>query len=785
MAKTAENENKRMRVLISFSFLLPVLAAAQIGMGQWRLHVPNTMALDAVAVDEVVFAAYQTGVMEFDTEAGEVSMWDNVNGLSDITISCLGYDANTKSVFVGYENGNLDQIEKNRVTNIPAIVLAQLQGSKRIYKIVAHAGFVYCATGFGIVKIDPDKSEVKDTYYPTNGLDPIVDIAFRGDSIFALSETQLFRGKLSNPALADPQQWVIDTRVPEITADTVMYKDVEVLDNRLFVQKNGVEYGNDSIFEVLGTGWQFVSDVGFSLEISGLGVLDNKLTVYAKGAIIQYNADFSFHAIFQTYSFGNNVNGNKAVFVGAHYWIADDELGLVKYFNGGASERIVFSGPPRNDFFALDWNNGVLAAVPGGIQSKFPNFMPAGVYFFEDEEWTLKDRYNQTLWNETPMWDNISVAINPKNPNQVATGTYSGLPVSLLNVDGQVTDTFSMNNSTLKTSSEGNGWYLISDLKFDENGNLWVLNGFNVNPLKLRTAEGTWHEFNLGSIASNKQTKRMVMDYNGNLWAAITNVGLAGYKPGGSITDPSDDKKILLTTGTSTGALPSADITALAVDFDNEIWIGTDNGFAVLYNSDGAFDAGLGNYNAQRIKLEFEGNVEYVLGNTSVTDIEVDGGNRKWFATANSGVILLSADGLEILRQFTTENSPLISNNIIDLEIDHKSGEVFIVTDKGLVSYRSDASYEDPEYSDVQVFPNPARPDFDGPITIQGIMYDSDVKITDVGGNVVYKTTSNGGTATWDGRTLSGEKVTTGVYLIWTASNTAKGRYVGKVVVVN
>ena len=226
-------------------------------------------------------------------------------------------------------------------------------------------------------------------------------------------------------------------------------------------------------------------------------------------------------------------------------------------------------------------------------------------------------------------------------------------------------------------------------------------------------------------------------------------------------------------------------MTALAVDFDNKIWIGTDNGFAVLYNSNGAFDASPGQYNAQRIKLEFEGNVEYVLGNTAITDIEVDGGNRKWIGTANAGIILLSADGLEIIEQHTTSNSPLISNNIIDLKLDQSTGELFIITDLGLISYRTTATYEDPDYSDVKIFPNPARPDFEGPITIQGIRYNSDVKITDVAGNLVYMTTSNGGTATWDGRTVKGEKVTTGVYLIWTAANDGKGRKVGKVLVVN
>ena len=164
---------------------------------------------------------------------------------------------------------------------------------------------------------------------------------------------------------------------------------------------------------------------------------------------------------------------------------------------------------------------------------------------------------------------------------------------------------------------------------------------------------------------------------------------------------------------------------------------------------------------------------------------KVDGANRKWFATENSGIILLSPDGLEVLEHHTMDNSPIISNNVLDLQLNQSTGELYIITELGLVSYRTNATYEDPTYSNVKVFPNPARPEFDGPITIQGIRYNSDVKITDVSGKLVYKTTSNGGTATWDGKTLYGEKVPTGVYLIWTAANEGKGRKVGKVLIVN
>lgn len=775
-----------MKILVLILLILcPIFSGiSQIGMGQWRLHVPNKKALDIVSDGDVLFTAFETGLMEYDISAKEISMWDNINGLSDINLSCLGYDPNTKSVFIGYKNGNIDQLQANRITNIPAIILASIPGDNSIYKIVHHNGFMYFATGVGIVKIDPDKKEVKDSYYPGSGEEAILDIAFTGDSIFAITKTTLYKGKTSNPALADPAQWSIDNRVPVLSSGTYEYGDIETINNELFLQRNATVYGGDTVFKVLQTGFELVTNTTFDIEIVNLGQINNQLLVNCTGVGFLYNANYTYNIVFSPYNYGPYSNPNNVVLAQNDYWIADNELGLVKYKHQEGSQFITFEGPPRNEFIALDWNKGVLAAVPGGIDGMVPAFTPPGVYYFEDEKWVSFNRDEEALWTGQLIHDNLSVSINPTDDNQIATGHYSRFGVSIIDKNNGVVDTFTVNNSELDPRPSTNYCH-VSDVKYDPEGNLWVLNGFTTNPLKLYTKEHEWYELEIGNVASNKQSYKMAIDYSNNLWMSFNNIGMVGYNPGSSITDISDDKRINLNSGANTGALPSNNVTAIAVDFDNEIWIGTDNGFAVLYNSDNAFEGGTGSYNAQRIKLDFEGNVEYVLGHTSITDIEVDGGNRKWFGTTNAGVILLSPDGLEIIKQFTTENSPIISDNIIDIEIDQQTGEVYIVTDKGMVSYRSDASYEDPEMADVQVFPNPARPEFDGPITIQGIRFDSDVRITDVAGNLVYKTTSNGGTATWNGKTLQGEKVASGVYLIWTSPNQTKGRFVGKVVVAN
>jgi hypothetical protein len=766
-----------------FFLFLSFSSFGQIGTGQWRLHVPARKAIDVVAGNNMIYTAFENGLMEYDTDSKEISVLNDVNGLSDINLTCLSYDNARNAVYIGYDNGNLDKIYNNQIINIPAIKLAQIPGSKRINKIVPFGNYIYLATGFSIVKIDPVKDEVKDTWYPTNGNTAILDIAFKGDSIYALTETMLYRGDLANFALADPAQWDIDTRLPVLTTDT--YKEIETVDNQLYYIYSKTAYGQDSVFRIDNGGNQLITNEPFSLEILSLREQNGKLAVILYDGVFIYNSDLSFFLVANNYSFGGQVTCNSAFYYANSLWIADNFLGLVEYRDTYSSEQINFDGPPKREFYSMDWQDGRLALASGGLSGIAPTFNSGGIYLFENEKWELRDNRNMNLWMGQNIWDFLSVSISPKNKDVIAVGTFSEIPISIMNGSAQVTDTFTPNNSTLKYTSVGSPLALISSVKYDNDGNLWVLNGYAEQPLNCYTSDGNWYSFDCGSAAKDRFPKKIVIDYNGNKWFSLENVGLFGFNDNGTIETPSDDAIVNLNTGTTTGDLPSTTINAIAVDFDNEIWIGTDAGFAVLYNSQTAFTASPGDYNAQRIKIEYEGNVEYVLGNTNITDIEVDGGNRKWFGTANSGIILLSADGQEVLEQHTTDNSPLISNNIIDLQLDQNTGELFIVTDKGLVSYRTDATYEDPEYSNVQIFPNPATPDFEGPITIQGIRYDSDVKITDVAGNLIYKTTSKGGTATWDGKNIKGEKVTTGVYLFWTAANEGKGRYVGKVLVVH
>lgn len=767
-----------MRLLIAFT-ILSFTASAQVGTGQWRLHIPER-AIDVTNLSGNAYVAYEKGIGVYNKASNELSVWDNVNGLSDNTVSCIQACESDNSVFIGYENGNVDKIKSNRVTNIPAIKLAQIQGSKKVFNMVEFEDHMYLATGFSIVKIDPSKNEVRDTYYPTNGQKAIMDIVFANDSLYAITEDEMFRGSVNNIALADPAQWTLDTRV---IATSFPFIDIEYAHDELYILSQDPGFWGDTVYQVTNAGLVVPFVESFNMEINSLTTIDTRLSINFSGGGRIYNSNWTLHENLGFYN-GSIASTNQVAYDGTNYWIADKNSGFVKYAGAYQNTAIQLVGPPKAELYALDYQNGTIAVASGARSGGAPSFNRGGVYLFKDEEWSLIDQQSVTAWADT-IHDYMGVSINPNDDTQIGVGTYSSVPVSVIDGTGQASGIYNYGNSPVEQTSIGNPWSLVSDLQYDDEGNLWVLNGYASEPLKVYTSDGQWQSFNLGASAKSKITERLEIDFNGNKWLSIRGAGLYGFKDNGTVDNTSDDQWIQLNQGETSGALPSSEVTAIAVDFDNEIWIGTDAGFAVLYNSDNAFDAAPGDYNAQRIKLEFEGNVEFVLGATHITDIEVDGGNRKWFGTASSGIILLSEDGLEILEQWTMDNSPLISNNIIDMEINQETGEMFIITDQGLISYRTDATYEDPEYSEVTVFPNPARPEFDGVITIQGIKYNSDVKITDAGGNLVYQTTSNGGTATWDRKTLTGELARTGVYLIWTASNENDGRFVGKVLVVN
>ena len=209
---------------------------------------------------------------------------------------------------------------------------------------------------------------------------------------------------------------------------------------------------------------------------------------------------------------------------------------------------------------------------------------------------------------------------------------------------------------------------------------------------------------------NDRDIRNLIIDNYGQKWGSVQNKGLFVYNDNGTIEDKSDDQYKVITTSVGSGNLPSQEVYSLANDLDGNIWVGTKEGICVFYSPSSVFSGY--NFDAQQIIVEENGFGQYLLNSEIVYTIVVDGGNRKWIGTLGSGLYLLSEDGTEEIYHFTNENSPLISDNILDLEINHSTGEVFISTDKGLMSFRNDATTGRTNINSVEIFPNPVRENF-------------------------------------------------------------------------
>lgn len=225
-------------------------------------------------------------------------------------------------------------------------------------------------------------------------------------------------------------------------------------------------------------------------------------------------------------------------------------------------------------------------------------------------------------------------------------------------------------------------------------------------------------------------------------------------------------------------------LRSIAQDKNGVIWIGTTRGVFLINDPAKLFE---NNFRVYRIKIprnDGTGLADYLLDTEEIKAIAIDGANRKWIGTASSGIYLVSEDGQETIHHFTTENSPLLSNAIQSIAINEKTGEVFIGTGNGLISYQSDAIEGGTTFENVRAYPNPVRPEYIGPITITGLVENTQIRITDVNGNIIYETLSNGGVATWNGCNQSGSRVATGVYFAHCVSANGKQKHITKILIV-
>ena len=448
-------------------------------------------------------------------------------------------------------------------------------------------------------------------------------------------------------------------------------------------------------------------------------------------------------------------------------------------------------GPKYNHFYESKFLNGKLYTTGGFFLSGMNDpAYPGTVQVFDGNDWTIYEDELQKITGYQYR-DNNCIDIDPADEEHVFVGGRCGLYEFK---NGKLLKYYNKDNSPLGAAIDnrqelGNNFVIVNGIQYDSEGHLWVLNSQakGVNLLEL-TKDGQWKNHFKPSLQDSKETgltglRSMLFDSRDLLWFVNT----SWLDPAVFCYDKSTDKLLKYVNFKNQDGITyhPTYIYCVCEDKEKNIWIGTNIGpFMIDKNEVGQETV---TFNQIKVPRNDGSNyADYLLNGVYINHMAIDGGNRKWFATNGAGVFLISADNMTQIANFNKSNSHLLSDDILSIAINQESGEVFFLADKGLSSYMSDATEPSQEMTDDSViaYPNPVTPEYEGMITITGLSYDADVKITSSNGALIAEGRSNGGMFTWDGCDKKDRRVASGVYMVITATSDGKSGTVCKIAII-
>lgn len=442
-------------------------------------------------------------------------------------------------------------------------------------------------------------------------------------------------------------------------------------------------------------------------------------------------------------------------------------------------------GPKHNNFEFTKFYNGKLYATNGN------NETGTAIQVLNNNEWTIfqDDGISDITGLSYP--GAYCLEIDPSDEKHVFAGGRNGLYEFL---NGKFVKLYNSDNSPFEPYNGKNKEYvLITGVKYDSSGNLWIMNSQAPTTSMVKFANNAFTKYNHAEIMklndagftnkSNGDLSELMIDSRGLMWFVNSN----WYDPAIYCYDFASDKIIAYENFTNQDGTNYTYCYPYHVteDLNGNMWIATNRGPFMIKSEDVGQNTNT-LYQEKVPRNDGTNLADYLLAGLHINCIAVDGAGRKWFATNGTGVFLISADNMTQLQHFTTENSSILSDNINYISINNQTGEVFFATDKGLCSYISDATEAATEMDKetVWAYPNPVTPDYTGPITIVGLTLNADVKILAPNGALVYEGRSNGGTFTWNGCDKEGRRVSSGIYMVATATKDGNKGTVCKIAVV-
>lgn len=733
-------------VILLWLFSLSGASGQQSGLfepGSWKAYYPADEYTQVLTGTQSVIIVNPFQLVLIYPESDEELVLYKGNGLSDVGISAVTYMMERDAIIVGYTNGNVDIVTPDRTFNIPGIKNNQnILASKRINDIAVSEDQVFLATDFGVVQIDAAIHEFESTLFTP---DPVTQVEWLAtdQSLFCATDTELYflpvRGSTN---LADINQWdIIPLGMDGIVQDADVWKD------QLFVVAG----------EAL---WKWTEGALVEVEIT---VSRIRFIHPAKTHLVVVN-EFSNIFIWDGKMAVQMINRCLIPLRDVVMWGPDTfwyvQRHAVGKFQNGECEPQNITGVPSQYVTEMAVMDGDLFVATGGVSRIYNNlFREDGFYTNTSGDWVS---YNNSTVPELMSRDtrDIYQVVPVPARNQVFFGSFWSGVIQF--EEGDIT-VFDQNNSSLDFSVTNPDRIRVADLFLDDRENLWVANHDAIKPLSVMTPDGDWHSF---QINTGPRIEKLVVDEFQNIWMAIAERGLNIFRPN-DWTNGSDDESRLIIPGPGDGSgtgFDNARINEIVLDHNGGVWLGTESGPVLFDCANQVFDEIC---QGRKPVIELNGQLNVLLRDENVKAIAIDGGNRKWFGTDN-GVFVVSADLTAIDHHFKSENSPLPSNSIVDIAIDGASGEVFIATDEGLVSYRGEATTAaEGSMEGVVVYPNPVPPDYSGRIGIKNLPENALVRITTLSGRLIYENRALGGQMVWNRLDQDGRAMASGIYLVF------------------
>jgi ligand-binding sensor domain-containing protein len=743
-------------LIITVCLGINLYAQDNLSFGQWRSLLPYTKGKYVTQTPDEVWYASDQSIIIFDKDEMSTTFFDKVDGLSDVDIKILEYSPENDLLVAAYNNSNIDIISRDRSTvfNMSDIKRdIELQGDKGIYDIYFLETDAYLATGFGVMKINLIEKEVAFTTFTNIRVNSVTSL---NNTLYAATDEGIYYAPLSNFNLLDFTAWGkldIDDGFPDDYTSRVVHS----YEDELYMDIN------DSLFVMTDTGLEFIihePDFSVGYLQDGKDDLIIQLQKFPFNGQQIYTRDDSGILTSQIPAWCIAGLGYATIQdEQGRFWIGDSGKGFQISEPGTGSCSIMnFNSPYSVSNFNMKIVDDELWVAGGGItQSWGFASNPSGFAKYSQGEWTIFNSNTEDALED--MKDMVDVEINEET-GIVYVGSYSrGLTL----YDGTNLTIYNTGNSSLESPTNDPGSCRVPGLALDDDNNLWMSNSSVSNPIVVLQPDGNWKSFPFSGIQA---LLKAAIDPIGNKWFTTSGFGIVVFNEGDDWDNHADNESRVINPSNS--ELTTDIVYDITLDLDGDMWAGTDEGIIIFECGGNVFDASC--QGTKRIIEREDGNNAHLLESESVRCIAVDGANRKWCGTTN-GVFLISEDGLDEIFHFTEDNSPLFSNIINDIVINERTGEVYIGTNNGIITYQGDATVGGVVH-DVEVFafPNPVRPDYKGPIAIRGLPQNANVKITDVSGTLIYETTANGGQAIWDGKDYNGREASSGVYLVFSVN---------------